>query len=41
MVNGWKSKDYEYEFIEIPTIPGKHGEPMIWRKIPKLCLFAY
>ena len=34
------SKDYENEFIEIPTGPGKHGEPMIRGKGPKICLFA-
>ena len=34
------SKDYENEFIEIPTGPGKHGEPIIRGKVPKVCLLA-
>ena len=34
------TKDYENEFIEIPTGPGKHGEPMIRGKGPKVCLIA-
>ena len=34
------SKDHENEFIEIPTGPGKHGEPMIRGKGPKVCTLA-
>ena len=34
------TKDLETEFIEIPTGPGKHHEPMIRGKGPKVCLIA-
>ncbi len=34
------TKDYETEFIEIPTGPGKHGEPTIRGKGPRVCLLA-
>ena len=32
--------DLENEFIEIPTGPGKHGEPMIRGKGPRIWILA-